>query len=119
MPLKFSLRPGEKMIINGAVIGQGKEPGSFFVYNQAKLLRGREVMREEDADTWEKKLYLAIQLLYLFPEDEAEIMVKYGLILDELRKEAYPYKEELQEIDQLVQEKEYYRALKKAGRILG
>ena len=28
MPLKFTLRPGEKVIVNGAVIGRGEEAGS-------------------------------------------------------------------------------------------
>ena len=72
MPLKFTLKPGEKVIINGAVIGRGEEPGSFYLFNKVKFLRGREVMREDQADTLEKKLYLIIQLIYLFPENAAE-----------------------------------------------
>ena len=72
MPLKFSLRPGEKVIVNGAVIGRGEEPGTFYLYNKANFLRGREVMKEESAISVEKKLYLIIQLMYLFPEDLVE-----------------------------------------------
>jgi flagellar protein FlbT len=81
VPLKFSLRPGEKVIVNGAVIGRGEEPGTFYLYNKANFLRGREVMKEEHADTNEKKLYLAIQLLYLFPEDTAETSTKFETVL--------------------------------------
>ncbi|XKH36913.1 flagellar biosynthesis repressor FlbT [Azospirillum doebereinerae] len=55
MPLKFVLRPNEKVIINGAVIGAGDRPGSFFLYNTANFLRGREVLKEEQIDCIEKK----------------------------------------------------------------
>ena len=46
VPLKFTLRPGEKVIVNGAVIGRGEEPGSFYLFNKANFLRGREVMKD-------------------------------------------------------------------------
>ena len=45
MALKFSLRPGEKVIVNGAVIGRGEEPGTFYLYNKANFLRGREAYK--------------------------------------------------------------------------
>ena len=106
------------MIVNGAVIGRGDEPGSFLIYNQAKLLRGREIIQEEDADTLGKKLYLAIQLLYLFPEDEAEITVKYHIVYSQLTATMLEKNEELSKIHHLVSEKEYYRALKLAGKLI-
>lgn len=117
--MKFSLRPGEKMIINGAVIGRGPEAGSFLVYNQAKLLRGREIMREEEADSPEKKLYLSIQLLYLFPESEEEMMVKYRLLHSQLSINRPDYQKELADINTLVTGGQYYKALKSAARLCG
>ncbi len=90
MPLKFTLRPGEKVIVNGAVIGRGEEPGSFYLFNKANFLRGREVMKEEQADTLEKKLYLVIQLIYLFPENAPENLVKFETILAETMRSPVP-----------------------------
>lgn len=112
MPLKFVLRPNEKVIINGAVIGAGDRPGSFFLYNTANFLRGREVLKEEQVDCIEKKLYFVIQLIYIFPEDGKINMPRFAAIIDEVR-EARPDKEkEIAEITQMVLAHNYYRALK-------
>jgi flagellar biosynthesis repressor protein FlbT len=112
MPLKFVLRPNEKVIINGAVIGAGDRPGSFFLYNTANFLRGREVLKEEQVDTIEKKLYFVIQLIYIFPEDGKINVPRFASILEET-KEARPDKiAEIQEIGEMVAAQNYYRALK-------
>lgn len=112
MPLKFVLRPNEKVIINGAVIGAGDRPGSFFLYNTANFLRGREVLKEEQVDCIEKKLYFVIQLIYIFPEDAKANMMRFYSIHDEAV-EARPDKaSDLKSIKELVEAKNYYRALK-------
>lgn len=112
MPLKFVLRPNEKVIINGAVIGAGDRPGSFFLYNTANFLRGREVLKEEQVDSIEKKLYFVIQLIYIFPEDGKINVPRFSAIIDEVR-EARPDKiKEIDEINDMVAAQNYYRALK-------
>jgi flagellar protein FlbT len=117
VPLKFSLRPGEKVIVNGAVIGRGEEPGTFYLYNKANFLRGREVMKEEQADTNEKKLYLAIQLLYLFPEDTAETSAKLETVLAHCRADRPDRAKDLEQVAQFVRERDYYRALKLTAKL--
>jgi flagellar protein FlbT len=117
LPLKFTLKPGEKVIVNGAVIGRGEEPGSFYLYNKVKFLRGREVMKEEQADSLEKKLYLIIQLIYLFPENAAENMVKFAAIWTEILKMRPDDQEKLAEVARLVQSEDYYRALKLTAKL--
>ena len=117
MPLKFTLKPGEKVIVNGAVIGRGEEPGSFYLYNKVKFLRGREVMKEEQATTPEKKLYLIIQLIYLFPESAAENVVKFESIWEEVSRQRPGDREKLAEVARLVQSEDYYRALKLTAKL--
>ena len=117
MPLKFSLRPGEKVIVNGAVIGRGEEPGTFYLYNKANFLRGREVMKEDAADTIEKKLYLIIQLIYLFPDDAAETLRKFEAILAQTLAERPESAAELEQVAQLVHKQDYYRALKLTAKL--
>ncbi len=112
MPLKFVLRPNEKVIINGAVIGAGDRPGSFFLYNTANFLRGREVLKEEQIDCIEKKLYFVIQLVYIFPEDAALNIQRFASILEETRAARPDSRKVLDEIEQLVEARNYYRALK-------
>ena len=117
MPLKFTLKPGEKVIVNGAVIGRGEEPGSFYLFNKVKFLRGREVMREDQADTVEKKLYLIIQLIYLFPENAAENMKLFEQIWEEVAKQRPAEREKLVDVARLVQSEDYYRALKLTAKL--
>ncbi|WP_372399255.1 flagellar biosynthesis repressor FlbT [Azospirillum sp. HJ39] len=112
MPLKFVLRPNEKVIINGAVIGAGDRPGSFFLYNTANFLRGREVLKEEQIDSIEKKLYFVIQLVYIFPEDSTLNLQRFASILDETRDARPDVAKTLDEIARLVEGRNYYRALK-------
>ncbi len=112
MPLKFVLRPNEKVIINGAVIGAGDRPGAFFLYNTANFLRGREVLKEEQIDCIEKKLYFVIQLVYIFPEDTALNLQRFAAIMEETRAARPDSRKTLDEIEQLVTAQNYYRALK-------
>lgn len=117
MPLKFVLRPNEKVIINGAVIGVGDRPGSFYLYNTANFLRGREVLKEENIDCVEKMLYFIIQMIYIFPEDAELNLERFTIVLGETR-EAWPDRQaDLDEVAALVDAKNYYRALKLCRRM--
>lgn len=112
MPLKLVLRPGEKLIVNGAVLGVGDHPVSLFFYNKVNFLRGREIMKEENCDTIEKKLYFIIQLIYIFPEDAELNLIKFGIILEEARLSQQGENAIFDDIQTLVQSGNYYRALK-------
>lgn len=68
MPLKIELKPGERAILNGVVI-EGASDGrtEFVVLNRATIMRERHIIREEDANTPVKRLYFALQMLYIEP----------------------------------------------------
>lgn len=112
MPLKLVLRPGEKLIVNGAVLGVGDHPVSLFFYNKVNFLRGREILKEENCDTIEKKLYFIIQLIYIFPEDAELNLIKFGIIIEEARLSRPEEATLFDDIQALVQSGNYYRALK-------
>jgi flagellar protein FlbT len=65
MALKISLKPNERMIIDGAVITNGGKKTEFVVENQVPILRQNNIMSEQAADTPCKKLYLTAQLIYI------------------------------------------------------
>lgn len=65
MPLRLSLKPNERVIIGGAVIKNGPKSSSFTIENQTILLREKDIMTEESADTPAKHIYLIVQLMYL------------------------------------------------------
>ena len=64
MTLKLSLKPGEKFVVNGAVLINGDRAASFIVENQVTVLRDRDMLQAADATTPAKRIYYAILMLY-------------------------------------------------------
>jgi flagellar biosynthesis repressor protein FlbT len=71
MALKLVLKPGERVIINKAVIVNGKDKAELVLENRASLLREKDIMGEAAANTPAKRIYFLVQMLYLFPEKTA------------------------------------------------
>ena len=46
MPLKLSLKPGEKLVLNGAVLTNGDKRASLIIQNKACLLRERDILQQ-------------------------------------------------------------------------
>jgi len=67
MTLRITLRDGEQMIVNGAVL-RSVGRTELCVENNVSLLRGREVMAPEEAVTPARRLYYACMLAYIDPE---------------------------------------------------
>ena len=65
MPLKVELKAGERIIVGGSVIRNGDSRARFFVEGDAPILREKDILTPATADTPAKKIYLAVQLMYL------------------------------------------------------
>ena len=65
MPLKLSLKPGEKFVLNGAVLANGDKRTSLVIQNKACILREKDIMQVEDADTPARRIYFPIMMMYL------------------------------------------------------
>ena len=68
MPLKLSLKPGEKFVLNGAVVQNGDRRCSLVLQNKASVLREKDIMQQEDANTPARHVYFPVMMMYL---DEA------------------------------------------------
>ena len=67
MPLKLILKPGERVIINQAVVLNGGEKTELVLQNKASVLRERDIMTEEKADSPAKKnLFRCTNDVYVF-----------------------------------------------------
>jgi len=65
MALKLSLKPDEKLVINGAVIANADRRATLIVHNKASILREKDILQEEDVDTPAKRIYFPIMLMYM------------------------------------------------------
>lgn len=68
MTLRITLRDGEKVVVNGAVLrAMGRT--EICVESSASVLRGREIMAPADADTPARQLYFHTMMAYIDPEN--------------------------------------------------
>ena len=65
MPLKLSLKPGEKFVLNGAVVQNGDRRGVLVLQNKASVLREKDIMQAEDANTPARRIYFPVMMMYL------------------------------------------------------
>ncbi len=68
MPLKLSLKPGEKFVLNGAVLANGEKRTSLVLQNKACVLREKDIMQGEDANTPARRIYFPVMMMYLDPD---------------------------------------------------
>ena len=72
MPLKLSLKPGERFVLNGAVLANGDKRTSLVIQNKACVLREKDIMQPEGATTPARRIYFPIMMMYLSAEDDNE-----------------------------------------------
>ena len=70
MALKLTLKPGEKFVINGAVIVNGERRANLVIQNRVSILREKDILLPRDADTPVKRIYFAIMMMYLEEKSE-------------------------------------------------
>ena len=113
MPLKLSLKPGERFVLNGAVVQNGDRRGVLVLQNKASVLREKDIMQQEEANTPARRIYFPVMMMYL---DEAAAQRYY----DEFVRRLTEFMNAVRNPDVLVEcvnisrhcmEREYYKAL--------
>lgn len=62
--LVLKIAPGERFIVNGALLENGDKPARIRISeSNVRVLRCRDALRPEEIDTPVKRIYFAIQLL--------------------------------------------------------
>lgn len=65
MPLKLSLKPGEKFVLNGAVVQNGDRRGVLVLQNKASVLREKDIMQPDQVTTPARRIYFPVMMMYL------------------------------------------------------
>lgn len=112
MALKITVKPHERLIIGGAVIQNGSVKTELLVENNVPILRAKDIMSLHEADSPCKRIYFAIQLMYVDQDNLAEHHKIYWELVRELSEAAPSRKPVLQEISNDVLNRRYYKALK-------
>ena len=83
MPLKLSLKPGEKFVLNGAVIQNGDRRGVLVLQNKANILREKDIMQAEEANSPARRVYFPVMMMYLDGDDPSQYYAEFGARLAE------------------------------------
>jgi len=118
MALKITLKPNEKVIIGGAVLKNCASSCHLLVENNVTILRQADIITEHDANTPCRRIYLAIQLMYIDEQRSAEIHPLYWDLVRELLAAAPSTKNLISEISEYILQKQYYQALKHTKKLI-
>lgn len=113
MSLKVELKPGERIIIGNALVRNGDQRVRFFIEGDAPILREKDILTATTSDSPAKKIYFAVQLMYLSGNPEEVDDVYFPLVRDFLQAapSALPI---IDEINNLVLGGELYKGLRAA-----
>lgn len=117
MPLRVELKPGERVIIGTAVIRNGDQRTRFFIEGEAPILREKDILTVETANSPARRIYLAVQLMYLNGEIANHNEVYFPLVKDFLAAapSSLPI---ITEINNLLLTGAFYKALKEAKKLV-
>ena len=83
MALKVELKPNERIIIGSCVITNTDQRARLLIDgDKIPILREKDILTPETADTPAKLVYLAVQLMYISPDANASHGTYFNLIRD-------------------------------------
>ena len=113
MALIIDLKPGEKILIGTAVITNDSQRTRLHISGEAPILREKDVLQEEEADTPCKKVYFLVQCMYL-ARNPREYHPKYFEMLKIIQQAAPSTSIFFMRINEQIIQGHYYKALREA-----
>jgi flagellar protein FlbT len=114
MPLSINLRPRERLVLNGVVIENSGPAAKILIHNDSVLLRERDMIAEESACTPARRLYYALQCLYLSSGRGSDDLSTVAAALAACAAAAPDWAAVLDEIRRHVAAGDFYRGLRTA-----
>ena len=117
MGLKVELKPGERVIIGDCIVTNGDQRTRLSVEGEAPILREKDIMTPQRADTPAKRVYLAVQLMYISPDPQSQHGTYFNLVRDIVTAvpSAWPI---IESINNNIMSGDLYRALKDARKLI-
>ncbi|MEP7353117.1 MAG: flagellar biosynthesis repressor FlbT [Acidobacteriota bacterium] len=119
MALAITLKPQERVILAGIVVrNTSRQPAHLLVETSAVVLREGDILPEKSARTPCGRIYLALQLLYLEPNDPAPLHKTLLALSEEVLSAAPSLAPTLEEIGLRVLGGDVYKALRVGKQLL-
>ena len=117
MALIIDLKPGEKILIGEAVVTNDDQRTRLHISGDAPIMREKDVMKEEQANTPCRKIYFLVQCMYL-ARDPSVYFEKYFALIREIQEAAPTTTFFFLKINEMVLAGLYYKALKEARELV-
>jgi flagellar protein FlbT len=117
MPLRVELKPFERIIIGDSVITNSGTRSSFLIDGETPILREKDTVAAETADTPAKRLYHCVQMMYL-KNDVARYRPAYLGFVKEVRQAAPGSSDLIAAVNHHVATGSLYKALKEIRKLM-
>ena len=117
MALKVELKPGERIIIGECVLTNDDQRARLRIEGTAPILRERDIMTVNRANTPAKRIYLAVQLMYTAREPRTHHEIYFTLVREILiaAPSMLPF---IESINNHILTGQMYKALKEAQKLI-
>lgn len=117
MALKVELKPGERVIIGDSVVTNDDQRTRLTIEGDAPILREKDILTINDADSPCKKIYLMVQLMYL-SGDPGKYRELYFQLVDDVVRAAPSTIGYVEAINNQILTGSLYKALKEAKALI-
>jgi flagellar protein FlbT len=118
MALRISLKPDERIIIGGAVLQNGGARSDFIIENSVPILREKDIMGLNDANSPCRRIYFAIQLMYVDDKNIEEHRSTYWKLVKDVTNAAPSTIGLIDQICEHILHDRYYQALKLTNHLI-
>jgi flagellar protein FlbT len=117
MALKVELKAGERLIVGDCIITNADQRARLLIEGETPILREKDILTPETANTPAKRIYLAVQLMYLAknPCDHHETYFQLMRDIVQAAPSTWPY---IENINNHILTGEMYKALRQAKKLI-
>jgi flagellar protein FlbT len=117
MGLKVELKPGERFILGECIVTNGDQRTRLLIEGQAAILREKDIITLEQADTPAKRIYLVVQLMYTARDPSAHHET-YFTLMRELVQAAPSTWPHIEAVSNHIMAGKMYKAIKSAKALI-
>lgn len=115
--LKIELKPFERIIIGESLLTNSDQRTRFLIEGNAPILREKDILTAETANTPVKRIYLCVQMMYL-EKDIAKYQPLYFEFVKDLLAAAPSFKNQIEAASNHILSGSFYKALKDIKKLI-
>jgi flagellar protein FlbT len=117
MALKVELKPGERIILGDCIVTNDNQRTRLFIEGDAPILREKDILTPEMADTPAKRIYLAVQLMYI-SRDTSKLRDEYFQLVGDFIRAAPSSLALVDAVNNAILTNSLYKALREAKNLI-